>query len=349
MARELALTDFEGPSSQEEPFDDYAQEPSAWRFRPNLRYLTAINKEVWLILTLLLISAALNFLVASNQMVLGFYTLPTLLSAYLYGRRHATLTAFASVLLIILVAYTNPGLFENQPDYDLTMQKWLDVSVWGGILILTGYAMGTLYEHNRLQVRELRQTYNGVLTILQHFVSKDKYTQNHSYRVSVYAAKIASQMRLKEERVEDVRTAALLHDIGKLQVSRKILYKASRLSEEELREVRSHVNRGVSLLEPVGGSLSRIIPIILTHHDHFDGNGYHPNSGTDIPMEARILSVADVYDALTSDRPYRKAMSPFEAKDVIEREIGKQFDPQVVRAFCTIFQRGQMEIPEIVV
>ena len=76
------------------------------------------------------------------------------------------------------------------------------------------------------------------------------------------------------------------------------------------------------MLEPVGGSLRRVIPIILAHHDKFDGSGYHPTEGRDIPIEARIISVADVYDALTSDRPYRKAMSPFDARDVIVKGAG---------------------------
>ncbi len=311
------------------------------------RRLPEINKEVWLVLSLILISAFLNFMVSSNRMVLGFYTLPTLFSAYLYGRRHATLTAFGSILLIILVVYYNPGAATSK--IAPGMEQWLEIAVWGGILILTGYAMGTLYEHKQAQVRELRQTYNGVLMILQQFISKDKYTQNHSYRVSVYATKVAAEMGLPEDRIEDVRSAALLHDIGKLDVSRDVLYKASRLSEEEFGEMRQHVARGVTLLEPVGGSLRRILPIILAHHDKYDGSGYHPIQGEEIPLEARILSVADVYDALTSDRPYRQAMSPFEAKAIIEKERGKDFDPRVVASFLSVFRKGQMEVPEVLV
>jgi HD-GYP domain-containing protein (c-di-GMP phosphodiesterase class II) len=103
------------------------------------------------------------------------------------------------------------------------------------------------------------------------------------------------------------------------------------------------------MLEPVGGSLRRVIPIVLAHHDKFDGSGYNPNSGDGIPIEARILSVADVFDSLTSDRPYRKAMSPFEAKDIILRGSGTDFDPQVVAAFNDAFRRGGLEVPAVVV
>ena len=313
------------------------------------RRLPDLNREIWLVASLLVVAALMNFMVASNHMVLGFYTGPTLLSAYLYGRRHATLTALASTLVVVLTMVLRPEYFTGSSGFTAATEAWLEIVVWGGILILTGYAMGTLYEHNQAQLRELRQTYNGVLMLLQQFISKDKYTQNHSYRVSVYASKIAGEMGLGRERIEDVRSAALLHDIGKLDTTRDILYKAARLTEDEFQEMKGHVEKGVNFLQPIGGSLRRILPIILTHHDKFDGTGYHPTKGLDIPLEARIITVADVYDALTSDRPYRKAMSPFEAKEVISEKAGSDFDPQVVQAFLAIFAKGGMEIPEVMV
>jgi putative nucleotidyltransferase with HDIG domain len=198
-------------------------------------------------------------------------------------------------------------------------------------------------------MRELRQTYHGVLLILQQFITKDKYTQNHSYRVSVYASTIASAYGLDAERIEDVRAAALLHDIGKLDISREILYKAASLTPEEFEEMQTHVERGVSMLQPVGGSLRRVLPIILAHHEKYDGSGYNPISGHSIPLEARIIVVADAYDAMTSDRPYRKAMSAFDAKEVIERGTGKEFDPTVVEAFLRAFRKRELEVPEVMV
>ena len=104
-----------------------------------------------------------------------------------------------------------------------------------------------------------------------------------------------------------------------------------------------------SILEPVGGSLRRVIPIVLSHHDKFDGSGYNPTKGQDIPLEARIISVADVYDSLTSDRPYRKAMSPFDAKEIIVKGAGTDFDPSVVHAFVEAFRKGELEVPTVVV
>lgn len=317
--------------------------------KARLGRIEEVNKELWLLLSLFGICLVLNLVVDGQRMVLSFYTLPTLGSAYLYGRRHATLTAFGSVLLVVLMTWYNPVLFAASGQMSLPATRWLDITVWGGVLVITGYAMGTLYEHKAAQISELRETYNGVLMILRHFIAKDTYTENHSYRVSVYASRIAAALGLPAERIEDVRAAALLHDIGKLDVSRELLYKAARLTREEYETMQQHVSKGVALLEPVGGSLRRVIPIVLAHHDKFDGTGYHPSRGEEIPLEARILSVADVYDSLTSDRPYRKAMSPFEAKEVIVRGAGTDFDPVIVNAFTEAFRRGELEVPNLVV
>ncbi len=317
--------------------------------KPRLGRLEEVNKELWLLLSLFSICLMLNLVVDGQRMVLSFYTLPTLGSAYLYGRRHATLTAFGSVLLVCLMTWYNPVLFAAALPVAVPVSQWLDITVWGCVLIVTGYSMGTLYEHKTQQITELRETYNGVLMILRHFIAKDEYTENHSYRVSVYAARIAAALDLSADRIEDVRAAALLHDIGKLDVSRELLYKAARLTSEEYEKVQEHVAKGVAMLEPVGGSLRRVIPIVLAHHDKFDGTGYHPNRGDEIPLEARIISVADVFDSLTSDRPYRKAMAPFEAKEVILKGSGTDFDPMVVAAFSEALRRGELEVPNVLV
>ncbi|HET7618295.1 MAG TPA: HD-GYP domain-containing protein [Vicinamibacterales bacterium] len=308
-----------------------------------------VNKELWILLSLFATCLLLNFAVDAQRMVLSIYTLPTLLAAYVYGRRQATLTALSSVLLVAIMTWFNPVLFASTQRIPYFAERWIDITVWGGVLMVTGYAMGTLYEHKSAQVAELRDTYNGVLMILRHFIAKDAYTENHSYRVSVYAAKIATSLGLHADRVEDVRAAALLHDIGKLDISRELLYKAARLTKDEYERMQQHVTRGVAILEPVGGSLRRVIPIILAHHDKFDGSGYTPKRGEEIPLEARIISVADVYDSLTSDRPYRKAMSPFEAREIIAKGSGTEFDPQIVDAFLSEFRRGEMEVPALVV
>jgi putative nucleotidyltransferase with HDIG domain len=312
-----------------------------------LRRFEQVNKELWILLSLFTIALLLNQVLSSQQMVLGFYVLPTLGSAYLYGRRQATLTALASVLMVVLLIMYSDAFGADRermmaagPWY----AKWLDVIVWGGSLVVTGYMMGTLCERKNAQVQELRDTYHGVLMILRHFMSKDSYTEHHSQRVSAYAATLAAAMGLRNEVIEDIKAAAMLHDIGKLDISRDLLYKAAKLTNEEYEQIKRHVDKGIGLLEPVGGSLRRVIPIVLAHHDKFDGTGYHPTKGEAIPIEARIIAVADVYDSLTSDRPYRKAMSPFDARDIIVKGSSTEFDPKVVEAFQKAFKLGKLEV-----
>jgi putative nucleotidyltransferase with HDIG domain len=314
-----------------------------------IRQMETVNRELWLILSIMAIVGIMNYLMASQQMLLGLYTLPTLFSAYIYGRRHAVLTAFASIFVVGLVVHHNPAMFLRTEGFEFVGHRWYEITAWAGILVITAYAMGTLHERDAARIQELRRTYHGVVMILRQFISKDQYTENHCYRVSIYATKIATYLRLDADRIEIVHSAALLHDIGKLDISREILYKAARLSREEFEGVKSHVEKGAEILKPIGGPLGRIIPIILAHHDKYDGSGYHTKSGEEIPLEARILAVADVYDALVSDRPYRKAMSPFEAKEILVKGSGTDFDPSVIEAFLKAFSQGEMEVPNLVI
>ena len=312
--------------------------------------LSDAKRELPVILAILAIAALLNLLVAGQRLALTIYNLPTLFAAYYFGRRRAVLTALASILVVWWTELVHPVVLGGGFKIGLDgLLNYSDLTIWGGFLLISAYATGTLHERQEQRLRELRETYYGVLQILNYFISNDKYPQHHSYRVSTYATQIAQCLGLPKERVEDVRAAALLHDIGKLEISRGILYKAARLNEEELREMKLHVKKGVELLSPVGGSLRRVLPIILAHHDKFDGTGYRSTRGHEIPLEARIISVADVYDSLVSDRPYRKGMSPFEARDIIVKGAGADFDPEVVAAFETAFRSQQMEVPEIVV
>lgn len=321
--------------------------PAVWvRSKSQLRQrLAQVNQELWLVLSLFIVAGLLNWLMDSGRMILGLYALPTIFSAYVYGRRHAVLTACGSVVFVIILAIVNGDRFLSRiaaTAYD----RWADLGVWAGLQLVMAYAMGTLYERKESHLAELRRTYFGLLSILQQFISNDKYTHNHSNRVAHYAGNIAIRMGLAEQEVDDIRAAALLHDIGKLDTSRELLYKAACLTPEEMVEMRQHVRKGAAMLSPVGGSLSRVIPMILAHHERYDGSGYEAVQGEDIPLGARIIGVADAYDTLTSDRPYRRAVTPFEAKEIIARSAGKNFEPAVVEAFLGAFDRGEMEIPE---
>jgi putative nucleotidyltransferase with HDIG domain len=314
-----------------------------------IEYLGGVSKELWLIFSIVGSAGVFNYVVGGQRLILTFYNLPTFFAAYYFGRRRAVEAALGSILFVTWVDMMNPSILGR---HSMEMNGWLtwsDLAIWAGMLLVFAYAVGTLHEHADRRLRELRETYTGLLQILSQIISNDKFTQNHSYRVSVYATQIAGEMGFNEERIEDIRAAALLHDIGKLETSRDVLYKAARLTDTETDEIKLHVQKGVNLLNPVAGSLRRVLPIILAHHDKFDGSGYNTTKGEDIPIEARILSVADVYDALISDRPYRQGLSPFEARDIIVKGEGSDFDPRVIRAFESAFQKQRLEVPEVLV
>jgi len=314
-----------------------------------ISYLAGVSKELWLIFSIVASAGVFTYLVGGQRLILTFYNIPTFFAAYYLGRRRAVEAALGSILFVTWVDMMNPTILGKQT-FDMNgLLSWADLAIWAGLLLIFAYAAGTLHEHAERRLNELRQTYTGLLQILSQIISNDKFTQNHSYRVSVYATQIAGEMGFSEDRIEDIRAAALLHDIGKLETSRDVLYKAAKLTEGEMTEVKNHVQKGVDFLSPVAGSLSRILPIILAHHDKFDGSGYHSTKGENIPVEARILSVADVYDALISDRPYRKGLSPFEARDIILKGEGSDFDPKVIKAFEAAFQKQRLEVPEVLV
>jgi len=208
--------------------------------------------------------------------------------------------------------------------------------------------MGLLYEKKEKATKEIRVTYRGIVEMLSLVIdSVDKETQSHSYRVSIISAMIAREMRCSEEEIENIRIAALLHDIGKIGVSSMILQKIGKLSPEERQHVDIHTKHGADVLHPMGGRVMHLIPFVLYHHEKYDGSGSQALEGENIPLGARIIAVADVYDALISDRPYRKGLPPLQAKEEILSNSGKQFDPNVVKIFDSIFPKIDSEIPLI--
>jgi len=168
---------------------------------------------------------------------------------------------------------------------------------------------------------------------------KDRYIRGHPERMSEWAVALAEEMRLSPERVRDIRIGALLHDIGKVTVSEGILNKPGKLTKREFASIKDHPIVGSTLVSQVKG-FERLAKIVRHHHERFDGTGYPDGlAGEDIPPEARILSVLDVFDALTHQRSYRKAQSKEEALAEIERGAGTQFDPMVAKAFLALVRR----------
>ena len=305
--------------------------------------LGAVNRELWLLLGMFAIALLLNSLVAERRMLLGLYVLPTIFSAYFYGRRHAVMTAFASVFLILAIAFFNPAVRGRNLEF-VAEVPWFDFMVWGGTLVVIAYLMGTLYESKEAHLRELRQSYDGILMMLQHLASDNKYSQNHPYRVSLTASKIAEQMELGSQRVEDVRSAALLHEIDKVGITNEMLYQAANMSVQELHQLQSHLEQGREMPQTQGSTLRRVIPVLLAHHvllEKAERSQKLPNA----PLEARILLVADVYDSLTSAKNSR--ISPSEAVERILQRSGIEYDADVVDAMVKVFRKRGMEPGEV--
>lgn len=175
-----------------------------------------------------------------------------------------------------------------------------------------------------------------VKALSQAVEAKDPYTQGHSMRVSQYSVDIARELKLSQKRIDNLRIAAILHDIGKIGVEENILNKQGQLTNEEFLRIKLHPTIGVKIIKEID-FLKDVANIILAHHERIDGKGYPLGiKGAEIHLESCILSIADVYDALTSDRPYRKAMDKEKALQIIEEGSGSQFNPKVVEAFIKI-------------
>ena len=289
-----------------------------------------INPELWLLLFLVVIAAMLNFLVASQKMALVFYFLPTLYSAYHFGRRHATLTAVASVVLVVLLAYMNPAMFTRRVDLPFDA-RWFDLTVWGGVLMVAGYVTGTLYERNQKTLREMEDGYDGMLVILQNFLANQKYSEAHNYRIAMCATKIAEVSGLDAGSVENIRMAALLFNMKDLGITNEVLCKAAQVSEEELLH---GVRKGKTLARASakGGSLRHAIPIFLSERQ-LRQNGGKPD---DASLEVQILVLAEEYEALTSGQRGAK-MSPAQAGQEVIKRAGSRYDSLVVDAFTKAF------------
>jgi putative nucleotidyltransferase with HDIG domain len=183
------------------------------------------------------------------------------------------------------------------------------------------------------QTGEIRKLFLGSIeALVSALEAKDKYTGGHSRRVTEIALALGNELGLSAQDIEDLRWGSLLHDIGKIAVDQLIQNKPDKLTHEEYEHIMIHAHVGAEIVRPVVSE--KITEMIEHHHDHYDGSGLHQViAGDDIPLGARILAVADAFDAMISDRPYRSAMSITEIVEEIKRCAGTQFDPIVVAAF----------------
>jgi len=195
---------------------------------------------------------------------------------------------------------------------------------------------------------ELQRRYMDAIQVLRLAVdAKDVYTRGHSDRVAYYAVKLGKSFNLKEEDLEKLKAAGIFHDIGKIGIADDILFKTDKLNDEEYAEIKKHPIKGANILSAVS-MFKDIVPLVRCHHERIDGRGYpYGMKGDEIPFLARIISVADAFDAMTSDRQYRSKLNIEEAKKQLTLNSGTQFDSDVVNNFITLledFDEMQKEI-----
>jgi len=202
-----------------------------------------------------------------------------------------------------------------------------------------------LEEKVEAQAKKIRISFlNSVTALVFALEAKDEYTSGHSQRVAETSVAIARELGIPQEGIDKIRLAGLIHDIGKIGIKESILNKPGRLTDEDYQHIKSHPEVGERILTPIVED-KEILEMVKHHHERYDGRGYPDKlSGEQIPLGARILAVADTYDALTSDRSYRAAMTAKIAGTEIEHSKGTQLDPGIADIFLRIINRQLLSL-----
>ena len=229
------------------------------------------------------------------------------------------------------------GLFALVPLGWLMGEISIKVGLWAAAMFMVPLYLARFAFSKYAETREL--FFGTVQALSQAIDAKDGFTRGHADRVSRIAGAIAREFGLAERLIEQIELAGLLHDIGKIGVEDRILMKPQRLDQDEQELMRRHPIYGASILAP-SAALRPLVPIVLHHHENFDGSGYPEGlKGEEIPLGSRIIIVADAYEAMTSDRIYRKAIGHDRAMEQLNKYKGVQFDPKVVRALEQVVQK----------
>lgn len=193
-------------------------------------------------------------------------------------------------------------------------------------------------ENAKLYIDLQKSYFDTIRALVNAIEAKDPYTRGHSERVTCYSLEMGKRLNLSPKRLEILQHAAILHDIGKIGTDLNILHKNGLLTDEEYESVKEHPLIGSQILEPIS-FLQDVKTIITEHHERFDGKGYPDGKkGEELSLEARIISIADAFDAMVSDRPYRKAMAYTDALEEIKQCAGTQFDPRLVELFINVIK-----------
>ena len=216
------------------------------------------------------------------------------------------------------------------------------------LLTAVGKQAGIAIERVQLLDRVQTRLYESVRTLVATIEAKDNYTVGHSERVTAFAMQIGEEMGFMGEGLASIQLAGLLHDVGKVGTPEHILNKPGKLTDEEFDVIRQHPEVGARIITNIHGT-GGVVGIVRHHHERYDGGGYPAGlSGEAIPTEARILTVADAFDAMTSNRAYRRIFEKAEVIEEFEGNAGTHFDPTVVEVFIGLYKAGQIYVPELI-
>jgi HD domain len=256
-----------------------------------------------------------------------FY-LPVIVAAVVWGPAAGVAVGAACA------AISEPAALAMVGELDRLTAGWV---LRGAAMMLVGWVCGSLTRSLAQRVEELEAVnVETIYAFVRAIDARDPYTARHSEKVAAYGVMLAGALGLSPEDCRRIHLAGLLHDVGKVALERSVLHKPGALTDDEWAQVRDHPALSAHIIEGVG-RFAAFVPGARHHHERFDGRGYPDGlAGGDIPRDARILAVADAFDAMTSDRSYRPALSHEEALQRLREGAGTQFDPECVRAFATL-------------
>ncbi len=247
---------------------------------------------------------------------------------------------WVGIPFIFLTAYNTQGdIIEGKK---LGVEDYLTKPIDYSELLITVQAK--LARFRELKLLQLQFAYEASLTMLANAIEvRDSYTRGHVERVTAYAETVAKSLQWSQEEINILRFGAILHDIGKIQIRDEILHKPGPLTPEEREEIETHPIVGAQMLAGIP-FLEKVAPIVRHHHERWDGQGYPDGlSGEEIPMAARIVTLVDTFDAITTTRPYRVARSPEVARAELAKNAGTMLDPHLVEAFLQLCKTGAIE------
>jgi HD-GYP domain-containing protein (c-di-GMP phosphodiesterase class II) len=325
-----------------------------------LKQYVLTNFEQAFVLFVLLSVAFLNYALPQKVAFINFYFLPVIVAGYLVGVRLSVLGALFCILMVLVYTVLNPQSFTLPTT---KAELVVHLLAWGGFLILAGAAVGTQQDKLKSEVAQTRElnsqlleSYRSVkdartatvLGLAKLAEYRDRETGRHLERIREYCRIITAELArhpqyrgyITDAYIEDICLSSVLHDIGKVGIVDGILLKPGKLTPDEYEAIKRHTTLGGDTLRAVEAEIRGTSFLTLGkevayhHHERWDGRGYPQGmKGEQIPLSARVVAVADVYDAITSDRVYMRSRSHAEALRIIAEERGQQFDPDIVDAF----------------